>query len=51
MRGKLHVFYIYSQTFANINFENEIVLGVVNLEQMDESIGGKVIGSNDVSVK
>ena len=35
------MFFYDGQTFANINFQNELALGVANSAQIDENLGGK----------
>ena len=34
------MFFYDGQTFANINFQNELALGVANSAQIDENLGG-----------
>ena len=40
---KITCFFYHGLTFANINFQNELVFGVADLAQMDENLGGKLL--------
>ena len=40
---KTTCFLYHGQTFVNINFQNELVLGVANSAQMEENVGGKLL--------
>ena len=43
---KITCSFYHGETFANVKFQNKLVLGVAKAAQMDEKLGGKLLVQN-----